>query len=61
MTEVTEHNLTEWKLTKDEIEEIIQLIKLEMKEYQNTDKATYMYYGMMVGKLILMKTECVEK
>jgi hypothetical protein len=52
---VTEHNITEWKLTDDEIQEIIRLIKLEMKEYQDTDKATYMYYGMIVGKLVLMK------
>jgi hypothetical protein len=55
MTEVTEHNITEWKLTSDEIQEIIRLIKLEMKEYQDTDMATYMYYGMIVGKLVLMK------
>ena len=53
---VTEHNITEWKLTDDEIQEIIRLIKLEMKEYQDTDKATYMYYGMIVGKLVLMKS-----
>jgi arsenate reductase-like glutaredoxin family protein len=52
---VTEHNIVEWKLTDDEIQEIIRLIKLEMKEYQDTDKATYMYYGMIVGKLVLMK------
>jgi arsenate reductase-like glutaredoxin family protein len=55
MTEVTEHNIVEWELTDDEIQEIIRLIKLEMKEYQDTDKATYMYYGMIVGKLVLMK------
>lgn len=55
--EVTEHNVVEWKLTDNEIQEIIRLIKLEMKEYQGTDKETYMYYGMIVGKLVLMKLE----
>jgi|LauGreDrversion4_2_1035121.scaffolds.fasta_scaffold2114907_1 arsenate reductase-like glutaredoxin family protein len=55
--QVTEHNITEWKLTDDEIQEIIRLLKLEMKECQETDRATYMYYGMMIGKLVIMKNE----
>ena len=51
---VTEHNITEWELTKDEIDELIRLAKDEMKQYSD-DKATQTYYGIMIGKLIIMR------
>ena len=51
---VTEHNITEWELTKDEIQEIIRLIKLEIKAYEH-DTTTQTYYGIILGKLVLMK------
>ena len=51
---VTEHNISDWELSNSEIEEIIRLTKLEMKKYPE-DKETQMFYGMIVGKLMIMK------
>jgi hypothetical protein len=54
--EVTEHNLTEWELTLGEIEDLIRLVKLEIKNYEQ-DKTTQNYYGIILGKLVIMKFE----
>jgi hypothetical protein len=54
--EVTEHNITNWKLDESELTELIRLAKDEMKKYSD-DKATEMFYGMIVGKLIIMKND----
>ena len=51
---VTEHNLTNWKLDQSELTELIRLAKEEMKKYSD-DKTTELFYGMIVGKLIIMK------
>lgn len=51
---VTEHNIREWKLDDCEIDELIRLAKDEMKQYSD-DKATQMFYGIMIGKLVIMK------
>ena len=51
---VTEHNITEWKLDDCEIDELIRLAKDEMKQYSD-DKTTQMFYGMIVGKLVIMR------
>jgi hypothetical protein len=51
---ITEHNITNWKLDESELTELIRLAKDEMKKYSD-DKATEMFYGMIVGKLIIMK------
>jgi len=53
---VTEHNITNWKLDQSEITELIRLAKEEMKKYSD-DKATGIFYGMIVGKLIIMKND----
>lgn len=53
---VTEHNLTEWELTLEEIEDLIRLVKLEIKNYEQ-DKTTQNYYGIILGKLVIMKFE----
>ena len=51
---VTEHNITEWELTKDEIQELIRMVKLEIKAYEH-DRTTQTYYGIILGKLVIMR------
>jgi hypothetical protein len=51
---VTEHNITEWELTKDEIQELIRMVKLEIKAYEH-DTTTQTYYGIILGKLVIMR------
>ncbi len=53
---VTEHNITDWKLDKTELNELIRLTKAEMKKHSD-DKASELFYGMIVGKLIIMKND----
>ena len=53
---VTEHNITDWKLNESELNELIRLIKEEMKNHSD-NKATELFYGMMLGKLIIMKND----
>ena len=53
---VTEHNITDWKLNESELNELIRLTKEEMKNYSD-DKATELFYGVMLGKLIIMKND----
>lgn len=51
---VTEHNITNWKLDETELNELIRLAKEEMKKHSD-DKVTELFYGMIVGKLIIIK------
>lgn len=51
---VTEHNITEWELTKDEIQQLIRMVKLEIKAYEH-DRTTQTYYGIILGKLVIMR------
>lgn len=51
---VTEHNITDWELNLDEIRQLIRLVKLEIKNYEH-DTTTQTYYGIILGKLVLMK------
>lgn len=53
---VTEHNITDWELNEEELKEVIRLVKLEMHKYSE-DKVTQMYYGKIVGKLLIMKNK----
>lgn len=53
---VTEHNITDWKLNESELNELIRLTKTEIKKYSD-DKATELFYGMIVGKLVIMKND----
>jgi len=54
MTEVTEHNIVEWELTDDEIQQLIRMVKLEIKAYEH-DTTTQTYYGIILGKLVIMR------
>lgn len=54
--QVTEHNITNWNLDEDQLNELIRLTKEEMKKHSD-DKATEMYYGLILGKLIIMKND----
>jgi hypothetical protein len=56
---VTEHNLTDWNLTKQEIQDLIRLIKLEIKSYEH-DSTTQTYYGIILGKLVIMRQSVDE-
>jgi hypothetical protein len=50
---VTEHNLTEWKLSKEEIDALIVLSKNKLN--QCDDKVCELFYGLIAGKLLIMK------
>lgn len=54
--QVTEENLTDWKLNKQELQDLIRLVKLEIKNYEH-DSTTQTYYGIILGKLVIMKFE----
>jgi len=53
---VTEHNLTDWQLTQNEFADVIRLVKNEMKANVD-DKILELYYGLIVGKLLILKNE----
>jgi hypothetical protein len=52
---VTEHNISDWRLNESEIDELVRLVKEEM-EMHSDNKAIRMFYGMIVGKLIIMRS-----
>ena len=52
--QVTEENLTEWELNEEEIKSLIHLTKLEIKRCEG-DNLTQTYYGLILGKLLIMK------
>ena len=51
---VTEHNIAEWRLNEDEINELIKLTKEKIKNC-DSDKRCELFYGLIAGKLIIMK------
>jgi hypothetical protein len=51
---MSEHNLTDCNLNKEEIQSLIHLTKLEIKRCEG-DSTTQTYYGIILGKLIIMK------
>jgi hypothetical protein len=52
---VTEHNLTDWNLSEKELNTLISLSKEKMNSCE--DKVCELFYGMLAGKLIIMKNE----
>jgi hypothetical protein len=52
---VTEHNLTDWNLNEEELNALISLSKEKMKSCE--DKMCEMFYGILAGKLIIMKND----
>lgn len=50
---VTEHNISEWRLIDVEIDELICMLKKEIKS--NSLKERELFLGMILGKLIIMK------
>ena len=52
---VTEHNVTKWRLVECEINELIRILREEIKKDSN--KENQLFYGMILGKLIIMKSE----
>lgn len=54
--EVTEHNLTNWELDKYDIEELICMTRREMNK-NPTDRIHQTYYGILLGKLLIMKND----
>ncbi len=53
---VTEHNLTDWNLNEEEIKSLIHLTKLEIKRCEG-DITIQTYYGIILGKLIIMRND----
>ena len=53
---VTEHNLTDWNLNEEELNALISLSKEKMKSCE--DKVDEMFYGILAGKLIILKNDC---
>ena len=53
---VTEHNLTNWELTQEEFADVIRLVKNEMRSNAD-DKYKELYYGLIAGKLLILKNE----
>ena len=53
---VTEHNLTNWELTQEEFADVIRLVKNEMRVNAD-DKYKELYYGLIAGKLLILKNE----
>ena len=51
---VTEHNITDWQLTEEEIQSLIHLTKLEIKRCEG-DSFTQTQYGIILGKLIILR------
>lgn len=51
---VTEHNLSDWQLNLEEVNSLIHLTKLEIKRCEG-DRVTQTYYGIILGKLIIMR------
>jgi hypothetical protein len=56
---VTEHNISEWRLNESEINELIKLAKEKMKQCDE-DKQCELFYGLITGKLIIMKNTADE-
>lgn len=50
---VTEHNITDWNLNESEINALISLSKEKMVSCE--DKMCEIFYGIVAGKLIIMK------
>lgn len=55
---VTEHNLTDWNLREDELNALISLSKEKMKECD--DEMCELFYGLIAGKLVIMKNEFIQ-
>ena len=51
---ITEHNIAEWRLNEEEINDLIRMLKEKIKEC-GEDKRCELYYGLIAGKLIIMK------
>ena len=53
---VIEYNVTDWQLTQEEFVDLIRLVKNEMQKHSD-DKFKELYYGLIAGKLLIMKNE----
>ena len=52
---ITEHNITNWNLSDEELNVLISMSKEKMKSCD--DKMCELFYGLIAGKLIIMKNE----
>ena len=53
--QVTEHNLTDWNLNEEELNALIKLSKDKAIASREEDKMSELFYGLIAGKLIIMK------
>ena len=52
--QVTEENITDWELNESEIKTLISLTKERMKNCEG-DVMLQTHYGLILGKLLIMK------
>ena len=55
--QVTEHNVTDWNLNEEELNALIKLTKEKSIACKDDDKMSELFYGLIAGKLIIMKNE----
>lgn len=53
---VTEHNIRDTDLDLTDVNELIRLCKEESKNHSG-DRATLLYYGALIGKLVCIRHE----
>ncbi len=53
---VTEHNIQDTDLDLTDVNELIRLCKEESKNHME-DRATLLYYGSLIGKLVCIRHE----
>jgi len=53
--QVTEHNITDWNLNEEELNELIVIAREKVKESKGSTKE--LVYGLILGKLIIMKND----
>ena len=56
--QVTEHNVVDWNLNEEELNALIKLSKEKaISCKQEEDRLDELFYGLIAGKLIIMKNE----
>ena len=57
--EITEHNIRDTDLDLTDVNELIRLVKLETYNHKD-DRATLLYYGGLIGKLVCIRHDLVK-
>lgn len=57
---VTEHNIRDTDLDLTDVTELIRLCKEESIKHQG-DRATLLYYGALIGKLVCIRHDLISE